>query len=257
MYQVDAFADTLFSGNPAAVLVTDVELDENLMSAIAAENNLAETAFVTTRADVTPAIRWFTPTVEVDLCGHATLASAHVLYEHLGYTDQSIEFSSRSGILSVTRDNDLLVLDFPSDNINPVIVPDLITNAIGDMPLECYRGRDDYFAVYETEDEILSFYPDMSLLQQLDSRGLVVTSPGKDVDFVSRFFAPQSGIPEDPVTGSSHTALTPFWTKRLSKKKLTARQVSARGGTLICENCDDRVRIGGNAVTFLIGEIFI
>ena len=257
MYQVDAFTDKVFSGNPAAVLITDEPLEENMMMSIAAENNLAETAFVWGNDTDGLSIRWFTPTVEVDLCGHATLASAHVIYSHLGFTSPILKFMSKSGLLTVERQKNTLVLDFPSDIIKPMVVPDLVVKALGKTPLEFYSGRDDFFAIFETEDDIKSFNPDLVMLSKLDSRGLVVTAPGSDVDFVSRFFAPQSGIPEDPVTGSSHTALTPLWSNRLSKTKLNARQLSPRGGQLICEDCGERVRISGEAVTFMIGEIFI
>ncbi len=254
IYQVDAFAGRLFRGNPAAVIFSESQLSAETMQLIAAENNLAETAFVVT-GEETHSIKWFTPTVEVDLCGHATLAAAHVAFNHLGYPGDTISFSSKSGLLKVRQDGDMLYLDFPADSIVEAEPIDVVTNALGPKPVELYRGRDDYLAVFENEETIRSLSPDMALLSNVPSRGVIVTSSGHEVDFVSRFFAPQSGIPEDPVTGSAHTALTPYWSKKLGKQFLNAKQLSKRGGDLFCRDLGERVEIGGKAVTYLIGEI--
>ncbi len=256
IYQVDAFTDSLFKGNPAAVIVSDLELDAALMQAITAENNLSDTAFVRI-ADGEYSIRWFTPKTEVDLCGHATLASAHVLFNHLDYAGNKISFASKSGDLFVEKECELFLLDFPADAVKPVDYGELISKSLGQCPEELYRGRDDFLAVFKNEKTIAEFVPDMLLLSQLQSRGLIVTAPGDDYDFVSRFFAPQLGIPEDPVTGSAHTVLTPYWSTRLGKSELTAKQISLRGGELLCRNLGDRIEIGGKAVTYMIGEISV
>lgn len=254
IYQVDAFTETLFRGNPAAVIVTEEPLPDMLMQWIATENNLAETAFIfSTEAGY--AIRWFTPTVEVDLCGHATLAAAHVFFNHLAYSLGRITFHSRSGPLHVQRDQELLWLDFPADTLRSVAVDDAVTEALGCKPLELYRGRDDYMAVVADETTVASLKPDMERIALLDARGLIVTAAGTTADFVSRMFAPQSGIPEDPVTGSAHTTLAPYWARHLKKEALTARQLSQRGGDLRCKVHDARVQIGGKAVTYLVGEV--
>lgn len=256
LYHVDAFSGRLFEGNPAAVVLCESELPDQIMQSIAGENNLAETAFVVTQCD-THHIRWFTPTVEVDLCGHATLAAAHVLFNHLNYSSQTLSFSSKSGPLFVRQEGDLLYLDFPADSLSAVEPPEVLINGLGLEPKELYRGRDDYLAIYDYEDDIAYLCPDMTLISTLPSRGIIVSAPGLAVDFVSRFFAPQSGIPEDPVTGSAHTSLIPYWSRRLSKKNLRARQLSPRGGDLVCNDCGDRVDIGGRAVTFLVGELYL
>lgn len=258
LYQVDAFASRLFTGNPAAVVLCGSELYSETMQSIAAENNLAETAFVVTGKECNQ-IRWFTPTVEVDLCGHATLASAHVLFSHVQHIGDIITFSSKSGDLYVRKDGEVLYLDFPADSISAVDPPEPLVMGLGSKPVELYKGRDDYLAVYDSEENIDSLCPDMSLLSKVPSRGVIVSGPGNenDVDFVSRFFAPQCGIPEDPVTGSAHTTLIPYWSKRLGKKHLRARQISRRGGELICIDNGKRVEIGGRAATYLIGEIML
>jgi PhzF family phenazine biosynthesis protein len=256
LYQVDAFTDRLFSGNPAAVVLCKSELPVGTMQSIAAENNLSETAFVLC-TDNKFSIRWFTPTVEVDLCGHATLAAAHVIFKHLAFSGDTLSFSSKSGPLYVRQEGEFLSMDFPADDISRVDPPESLINGLILRPLEIFKGRDDYLAIFESQDDILSISPDMSLLVKVPARGVIVSSPGNDVDFVSRFFAPQSGVPEDPVTGSAHTTLIPYWSKRLTKKQLLASQLSKRGGSLFCEDLGSRVRIGGHAITYLAGEISV
>jgi PhzF family phenazine biosynthesis protein len=257
IYQVDAFTGRLFAGNPAAVVFPGAELASETMQSIAAENNVSETAFVVA-AGKSFQIRWFTPTVEVDLCGHATLAAAHVIFNHLSHSDSIVyivSFSSKSGPLRVRKDGEVLYLDFPVDALQKVEPPESLISGLGIKPKEIYKGRDDYLAIFENEDAILSLDPDMAVLSKVPSRGVIVTSPGREVDFVSRFFAPQSGIPEDPVTGSAHTTLTPYWSGKLAKQELRARQLSRRGGELVCKDLGSRIEIGGRAVTHLVGEI--
>jgi len=254
LYQIDAFTGRLFTGNPAAVVLCESELSAETMQSIAAENNLAETAFVVT-TKINHQIRWFTPTVEVDLCGHATLAAAHVIFNHLNLSGNKVSFSSKSGPLHVRQDGEILYLDFPADSISAVKPPEPLINGLGSKPTELYKGRDDYLAIFDNEDNIISLCPDKALISKVPSRGVIVSSPGSEVDFVSRFFAPQSGIPEDPVTGSAHTTLIPYWSKRLAKKQLRAKQLSKRGGELVCKDLGKRVEIGGRAVTYLVGEI--
>ncbi len=256
IYHVDAFTSRLFSGNAAAVVIQESELPAKTMQSIAAENNLAETAFVLA-AGKTNHIRWFSPSVEVDLCGHATLAAAHVIFNHLGSLETRISFDSKRDRLSVRKQKEILYLDFPADIGQPVEMREDIVKGLGARPVELYKGRDDYLAVFDSEEDIFALSPDMNVLCTIPSRGVIATSPGRTVDFVSRFFAPQLGIPEDPVTGSAHTVLTPYWSKKLEKQQLLARQISRRGGELLCRNCGDRVEIGGRAVTYLVGEISI
>jgi PhzF family phenazine biosynthesis protein len=256
MYQVDAFTDRLFSGNPAAVVLCESELPVTTMQSIAAENNLSETAFILC-TDKQFSIRWFTPTVEVNLCGHATLAAAHVIFKHLSFSGDTLSFSSKSGPLYVRQGGELLYMDFPADVISRVDPPESLVIGLVIRPLEVFKGRDDYLAIFESQDDILSISPDMKVISKVPSRGIIVSSPGNDVDFVSRFFAPQSGVPEDPVTGSAHTTLIPYWSKRLAKKLLLAQQLSKRGGSLFCENLGSRVQIGGHAITYLVGEISV
>ncbi len=256
IYQVDAFAGRLFSGNPAAVVLSESELPTETMQSIAAENNLAETAFVISTQE-NRQIRWFTPTVEVELCGHATLAAAYVIFNHLGSSDNTVSFSSKSGLLSVRQEGETLYLDFPADSIQAVEAEESLISGLGVKPIELYKGRHDYLAIYDNENTIFSLCPDMARLSQVPSRGVIVSSPGREADFVSRFFAPQSGIPEDPVTGSAHTTLTPYWSKKLAKQDLRAQQISKRGGELMCKALGERVEIGGRAVTYLVGEIFL
>ena len=256
MYQVDAFSEKLFSGNPAAVCLLDKWLRDDIMQNIAAENNLAETAFIL-KSGKTFEIRWFTPTVEVDLCGHATLASAHVLFEHEDFPGETIEFSSKSGKLEVQKRKDLLIMNFPSDPPEEVYVPDVLIEGVGQVPESSHRGTSDYMLVYKSEKQIRKLKPDFQKILKVGMRGVIVTAPGEKYDFVSRFFAPQSGIDEDPVTGSAHTTLIPFWSDRLKKKELVARQLSKRRGILYLKDLGSRVEIGGHAVTFFIGKIIV
>lgn len=257
IYQIDAFADEVFGGNPAAVCILTDWLADDLMQNIAAENNLAETAFVVKGAN-NYEIRWFTPTIEVALCGHATLASAHVLFEYFDLDSDIINLHSRhSGALSVSKNEDLLTLNFPADTINEVSLPADILNGFDKKPIAVYKGKTDYMLVYEKQEDIEQSNPNLHILRQSDARGIIITAPGDTVDFVSRFFAPGSGVDEDPVTGSAHTTLTPYWSNRLAKTKLLALQLSKRKGNLICELDGDRVKISGKAVTYLIGDIYL
>jgi PhzF family phenazine biosynthesis protein len=253
MYQVDAFTGKLFGGNPAAVCPLDNWLPESLMQNIAMENNLAETAFFVPEDDHF-AIRWFTPAVEINLCGHATLASGHVLFNHLNFAGDRIRFSSKSGELVVSKNDDLLSLDFPADKPSPVYIPTGLIKALGREPIQTLKSRD-IMAVFNSEDDILEIKPDFELLRQVEAHAIIVTGPGENCDFVSRFFAPRLGINEDPVTGSAHTALIPYWSERLGKKSMLAHQISSRGGVLYCEHRDDRVLIGGRAITYMSGQL--
>lgn len=255
VYQVDAFTSRVFSGNPAAVCPLKKWLPDEQMHAIAAENNLPMTAFFVPNHDGYD-LRWFRPEVEVALCGHATLASAFIIFHDLAPAAKSVRFETKSGALIVTRDGDLLSMDFPS---RPPAVCDLspeLAAMLASQPEVLLKARD-YMAVYASEEEVKSVAPDLDALKQMDVFGLIVTAPGKQVDFVSRFFGPAQGIPEDPVTGSAHCTLIPYWSKRLGKKKLHAQQVSARGGELWCEDRGERVTISGKAVRFLEGSIYL
>jgi PhzF family phenazine biosynthesis protein len=256
IYQIDAFTDKLFSGNPAAVCILDKWLCDDLMQSIGNENNLAETAFVVPNGKDFE-IRWFTPTIEVDLCGHATLAAGFVLFNLLDYPDSHIRFhSSRSGLLMVSKREEMLFLDFPTDTLELISGKQtVIENCIGIKPIELYKGKTDYIAVIDSESSLQNLRPDLKKISKLKARGLIVTAKGDNVDFVSRFFAPQSGINEDPVTGSSHTSLLPLWSKKLRKSNLIANQLSKRGGQLFCEFKNDRCLIGGKARLYLIGDI--
>ncbi|MEP6686338.1 MAG: PhzF family phenazine biosynthesis protein [Verrucomicrobiota bacterium] len=252
-FQIQAFTSRHFEGNPAGVCLLTEWLPDAKMQAIAAENNLPETAFIIERENYFD-LRWLTPTVEVDLCGHATLASAHVIFNHLGRTGDAVQFQSRSGELTVARLADRLVLDFPSQSLGECESQGKLAQGLRAQPRSVLKGRD-YFAVFDREEEVAALEPDFEILAQLDTQGLVVTAQGNDCDFVSRYFAPRAGIPEDPVTGSTHCALIPYWSKRLGKKKLYARQLSKRGGELFCEDRGERVGIGGNAVTYVEGKL--
>lgn len=255
LYQIDAFTDKVFGGNPAAVCVLDKWFDDDTMQKIAGENNLAETAFVVPDGDAYQ-IRWFTPTVEVDLCGHATLASAYVLFRYYQHpTNKIMLHSGRSGQLAVTKTGEKLTLDFPVDAFTEIEVPQVLVESLGKKPMAAFRGKTDFMLVFPSQLDIETLNPDLGLLVQVGGRGVIVTAPGNEVDFVSRFFAPQVGISEDPVTGSAHTTLTPYWSKQLGRKTLTAKQLSRRVGDLTCELAGDRVYITGSAVTYLIGEI--
>ncbi|MGB5238158.1 MAG: PhzF family phenazine biosynthesis protein [Flavobacteriaceae bacterium] len=256
IYQVDAFAQKIFEGNPAAVCIMKLWPGEDWMQNVAMENNLAETAFVVPNNEVFE-IRWFTPELEVDLCGHATLASAYVLFHHEGVTSDKINFNSlRSGALSVEKSTDgRLILDFPADVVAPVPKDETLIRALGAEPIEMFKGKTDYLLVFNRQEEVEAINPDFLLLSKINARGVIVTAPGTEMDFVSRFFAPQSGVNEDPVTGSAHTTLTPYWSGILGKTKMSARQLSKRGGILHCEYLPPRVQIAGKAVLYLIGEI--
>lgn len=256
IYQVDAFTDKSFSGNPAAVCPLSEWLDDTTLQNIAMENNLAETAFYVRDIDEYQ-LRWLTPAVEVDLCGHATLAAAFVLFNHENHKGDVIHFRSpRSGKLTVTKNGDELTLNFPTDTISPINISDELIQAFNIKPVEAYQGKTDIMLVYESEEQIIDLMPDFIAIKKLKGRGVIVTAKGNTVDFVSRFFAPQSGINEDPVTGSAHTTLTPYWAKKLNKISLTAVQLSARKGYLKCMYLTDRVEISGKGKLYLTGEIF-
>ena len=254
-YQIDAFATRVFEGNPAAVVPLDHWLTDATMQAIAAENNLSETAFFVLEGE-TYRLRWFSPVGEIDLCGHATLASAWVLFELLGYTGSTIAFDTRSGRLVVAREGQRLVMDFPALPAEPCPAPPALLAGLKHQPVEVLAA-DDYFAVFESEDDIRALAPDLAELSKLDRRGVCVTAPGSSVDFVSRFFGPKWGIPEDPVTGSAHCTLAPYWAARLGKTRFIARQLSRRGGELHCELRGGRVVIAGSAVKFMEGAIAV
>ncbi|MCW5557220.1 MAG: PhzF family phenazine biosynthesis protein [Verrucomicrobiae bacterium] len=254
-FQVDAFTDRLFAGNPAGVCVLPEWLPDALLQAIAAENGLSETAFLVA-GDPALRLRWFTPTVEVDLCGHATLAAAHVLFRHLDHAGPSLSFHTRSGPLTVTRSGERLSLDFPARPGVPCPAPADLVAGLGRAPLSVAKARD-YLAVFESERVIRELNPNMEALSRLDCLGVIVTTPGETCDFVSRFFAPGAGVPEDPVTGSAHCTLIPWWAERLGRSRLHARQVSRRGGELFCEHRGKRVGIAGHAVTYSAGFLQI
>ena len=255
IYYVDAFSNNIFGGNPAAVIFTNLS-DDDLMQNIAAENNLSETAFINISENENT-IRWFSPTKEVDLCGHATLASAFVYFNYINTEKDTIEFKSNGGMLIVNKKDNILELDFPKDTFIKTNHEDAVCNSIGLKPTETYKGQINLMAVYENEEEILNLQPDFKKVIDLTGQGLIVTAPGLHHDFVSRYFCPKYGINEDPVTGSAHTTLIPYWSDKLGSKKLLAKQVSTRGGELFCENKDERVLIGGNAVLYMKGNINI
>lgn len=253
LYQVDAFTGRVFRGNPAAVCPLERWLADSEMQAIAAENNLSETAFFVPEAG-DYALRWFTPTTEVELCGHATLASAYVVFRHLEPARTVVTFRSRSGPLAVAREGEGLAMDFPALPPAPVEPPAPLVEGLGRAPEAVLAGMD-YLAVFGSADAVASLTPDPAALSRLDRRGVIATAPGRDCDFVSRFFAPKAGIVEDPVTGSAHCLLVPYWSKRLGKSRLVAHQISARGGEIDCENRGARVKLVGRAVQYLEGTI--
>lgn len=256
IYQVDAFTENLFGGNPAAICPLNEWLPAPLMQKIAAENNLAETAFFIPQGNDFE-LRWFTPELEIDLCGHATLATAHVLFTILGYEREVIHFHTlKAGTLSVHRNGDKYMMDFPSRPPEAAETPAGLLEAIGAKPVEILRSRD-YFLVYEKESDVAALDPDFLALGKIDSIGVIATAPGDNCDFVSRFFAPSAGINEDPVTGSAHCNLIPYWANRLGKENMHAFQISERRGELWCQLKGDRVLMSGRAVTYLKGEIFI
>lgn len=257
IYQIDAFAETLFSGNPAAVVPLEKWIADDLMQKIAAENNLAETAFIVPSENGFE-IRWFTPIDEVDLCGHATLASAFVLQNFENYSENAIHFHSRkSGTLVVTKTDDFYTLDFPVDTLESIENTGQFDDFFAHQPIEILKGKTDYLLVFENEEQIKNIAPDFHKLSKIQARGIIVTSQSETFDFVSRFFASPVGVDEDPVTGSAHTTLIPYWSKVLNKSKLSAKQISQRGGLLNCELQEKRVLISGKCVPYLIGKIFI
>ena len=253
VYFVDAFADKAFEGNPAAVIFTDIN-DEKLMQKIASENNLSETAFVNISEDINH-IRWFSPLKEVDLCGHATLASGFVYFNFINKDENEISFMSASGKLSVRKKGDLYELNFPKDNIKKINLIDQVEDSIGVKPTETYIGDINLFALLDSEDILKALTPNFNKLINLEGQGLIVSSKSNEYDFVSRYFCPKYGINEDPVTGSAHTTLVPYWSERLNSSELVAKQVSERGGVLYCKNKDTRVLIAGKAVLYMKGKI--
>jgi predicted PhzF superfamily epimerase YddE/YHI9 len=255
-FHVNSFTGEGFRGNPAGVCLLDNWIREDLMQSIAFENNLSETAFIVkNKSDYD--IRWFTPKVEVDLCGHATLAGASVIMEKVKDPPRIVRFNSRSGMLSVEKAGTLYRMNFPVDELNEINIMTVFSRACNEAPLQAFRGKTDYLLIYHSEEQIRNMVPDFKLLGTLDSRGVIVTAPGKKVDFVSRFFGPQSGIPEDPVTGSAHTSLAPYWAGKLGKDILTAWQLSERGGKLLCHLKGNRVEIEGGTTFYLSGLISI
>lgn len=256
LYQVDAFTSTVFGGNPAAICPLNEWLSDDTMQAIAAENNLAETAFFVKKGERYE-LRWFTPVTEVDLCGHATLGTAHILYTEMGSTATELLFDTRSGTLKVSRNQPGYSMNFPTDTITPVEPAPEILEGLQLLPVATFRGKTDYLVVIDSQDQLEQLSPDFRILSQGNVRGTIVTAPGDDVDFVSRCFYPQYGIDEDPVTGSAHTTLTPYWAERLGKTELTAQQLSSRRGELTCIHHGDRTKLIGQAVTYLRGEIWV
>jgi PhzF family phenazine biosynthesis protein len=253
IFQIDAFTGKVFGGNPAAVVLLDEPLPDETLQAIAAENNLSETAFVLRRGAVIE-LRWFTPQVEVDLCGHATLATAHVLFSEGHARGEEVRFETQSGALTVRRSGNLLCMDFPARPPEPAAFGPELGAALGAEPREVLAARD-LLVLLDTEADVAALRPDFVRVAALEVFAIIVTAPGREVDFVSRFFAPQVGIPEDPVTGSAHCTLIPFWAERLGKDEMRARQISRRGGEIFCQNRGARVTISGRAVEFLRGEI--
>jgi PhzF family phenazine biosynthesis protein len=258
IFQIDVFTSSLFKGNPAAVVLLPHWINDDVLQAIAAENNLAETAFIVPN-DAVFEIRWFTPLAEVALCGHATLASAYVIFNELDFRTHQIQFQTRfSGDLWVSKNHSQYELNLPLDEFSEVTdYSDKLWTALGKKPDAVYKGKSDYLFIYQTACDIEQLNPDFKALKTLDARGLIVTAPGTQTDFVSRFFAPQIGIDEDPVTGSAHTTLLPYWSKRLDKTKLMAAQLSERGGLLFCELKNQRAYISGEACLYLRGEISV
>jgi PhzF family phenazine biosynthesis protein len=255
LYQIDAFANKTFEGNPAAVVPLESWIGDDLLQSIAAENNLSETAFFVKEADGYR-LRWFTPEVEVDMCGHATLASAYVLFECMGYRRETISFQTRSGLLRVKKEKDRYAMDFPLQAITPCAMEDEMQRIFGVKPLAVFASMD-YIVIFEKEEDVLNANPDMECLKKLDLRGVCISAgaKGKAYDFVLRFFAPKYGIEEDPVTGSALTQLVSYWSKVLQKEHFLAKQVSERGGEVQCEMVGDRVLLKGRAVKYLEGAI--
>jgi PhzF family phenazine biosynthesis protein len=261
IFQVDAFASELFRGNPAAVCPLSEWLPEKTMQAIAAENNLSETAFFVRNGD-SYALRWFTPTVEIPLCGHATLASAYVIFEYLDPSAEGVRFTTASGELAVRRSGKLLAMDFPSLRSEPCLPPDDLIQGLVRVPREVHHCGETgktgkYLAVYASEEDVRLLQPEMSHLARLEKHGVIATAPGERADFVSRYFVPAMGVPEDPVTGSAHCVLVPYWADRMGKKQFHAQQISARGGEVLCQLEESRVILAGSAVCYLRGSILL
>ncbi len=257
LYQVDAFTDQLFAGNPAAICPLEAWLPDSTMQAIASENNLAETAFFVAQDNGTDFdLRWFTPTREIDLCGHATLASAFVLFEHLNFPHEMIRFHSKSGLLTVERQQDWLELDFPAQPCQPCEIPEAIRTAFSIEPIACLKSED-YLVIFEHEAHVIEAEVDVLKLRGIDARGVIITAPSERFDFVNRFFVPNFGIDEDPVTGSAFTKLVPYWADVLNKNTFVAKQVSQRGGIVRCALRGDRIKIAGQAVLYMRGTILI
>lgn len=254
-YVVDAFTDRVFSGNPAAVCILNAWLEEDTMRKMAKENNLSETAFAVREAD-TYHLRWFTPAVEVNLCGHATLATAYILLRFFEPDHDTVRFDTRSGLLTVEKHGDLLTMDFPGFELQQVPVTEAFRDILGYSPLEVYKGEDLVF-VLENEEQVRSFLPDQDLIRALDADLLHITAPGSDCDCVTRSFAPKHGVPEDPVCGRGHCHVAPYWAKRLGKTQIAARQASERGGMLLCSIEDGRVKLSGNAALYSKAEVYL
>ncbi|EKQ56976.1 MULTISPECIES: PhzF family phenazine biosynthesis protein [unclassified Clostridium] len=255
MYQVDAFTEEIFKGNPAAICVLEEWIDEKLMQDIANENNLSETAFCVIKNDLCE-LRWFTPEEEIDLCGHGTLATAYVIFEILNYPKNTVKFQTKSGILTVEKDGENMIMEFPKREGTKTEITHQLIKGLGKEPKEVYISRD-IMVVYDNEKDIRDLKPDLEELKLIDAFGIIVTAKGESSDFVSRYFAPSCGIPEDPVTGSAHCTLVPYWSKVLGKNKMIAHQLSTRGGVLNCENAGDKVKISGKARLFFKGDIYI
>ncbi|MGE4504116.1 MAG: PhzF family phenazine biosynthesis protein [Desulfovibrionaceae bacterium] len=254
-FQIDAFSGRVFGGNPAGVVPLYEWLSDEALQRIASENGQSETAFFVRKPEYYE-LRWFTPTVEVELCGHATLAAAHVLFEYLGAPDECVVFETKSGRLFVDYEDGLLSMDFPAWEPKPFQVTERVARALGAKPSELYSTRD-FLAVYDDPEEVRALKPDFARVAELDGLAVIATAKGQDYDFISRCFAPAAGIPEDPVTGSAHCTLVPFWAKRLGKTKLHAYQASARGGELFCEHLGDRIKMAGQATCYMIGTIIL
>lgn len=255
IYQIDAFADEVFKGNPASVCPLDSWIPDETMQKIAQENNQAETAFYVKDGDAYQ-IRWFTPMAEVSLCGHATMAAAYVLFNYENYKSDEITFGSKGGGLTVRRNDDEIILNFPASAFKIAKLPDGMLEGLGVLPTELYHNED-YMMVLDSEDEVRALKPNFDALKRVNTRGIIVTAKGDKVDFVSRFFAPNVGINEDPVTGSAHTTMIPYWSKKLHKTEMIADQISSRGGRLKCKDLGNRVEMAGKVVTYLVGEISI
>ncbi len=254
LYQVDAFNNKIFKGNPAAVVPLEKWISEDLMQKIAEENNLSETVFFV-KNNLIYEIRWFTPTCEIDLCGHATLAAAHIIFSELKYKNEKLIFHSKSGELTVTKNNNWYILNFPSEKIEEIEIPANLEKALNTSVIKTFKGKWKLVVILDSEEIVKNLTPNFNLLSTLDFNGIIVTSHGNSADFVSRFFAPKIGINEDPVTGSAHTLLIPYWSKKLNKKNLNAVQLSKREGILNCTYLNDRVEMSGQAVTYLKGTL--